>query len=297
MTAKSIAKALGGRKVGGGWMARCPAHEDGEPSLAIQEADDDKVLVHCHAGCDQAQVIAELRRRVLWAEHGPPRSRSIRPQQRRATNDRADNTKRTGAALSIWQATVPAAGTPVEIYLRSRGIGIAPPPTIRFHAGLTHPSGATWPAMVALVTRGRDDAPLAIHRTFLSRDGAGKAAAEPQRMVLGPCRGGAVRLAPVRDTLMVGEGIETCLAVMQATGRPACAALSTSGLCRLDLPGGIREVIVLADGDDPGEAAARCAALRWTQKGQRVRIARPPQGLDFNDLLLGRAARIEEGAA
>jgi len=29
---------------------------------------------------------------------------------------------------------------------------------------------------------------------------------------------------------MVGEGIETCLAAMQATGNPAWAALSTSGL-------------------------------------------------------------------
>jgi putative DNA primase/helicase len=212
VTAEAIAKALHGRRVGDGWMARCPGHNDRDPSLSIRDADDGKVLLRCHAGCDQAQVIAELRRRGLWAEHGPPRSRPVRPQRRRAVNDRAKDTERTGAALSIWQATVPAAGTPVEIYLRSRGIGIALPPTIRFHMGLRHPSGGTWPAMVALVSRGRDDAPLAIHRTFLSRDGAGKAAVEPQRMMLGPCRGGAVRLAPVGDTLMVGEGMETCLA-------------------------------------------------------------------------------------
>jgi hypothetical protein len=28
MNAETVAKALGGRKVGGGWMARCPAHDD-----------------------------------------------------------------------------------------------------------------------------------------------------------------------------------------------------------------------------------------------------------------------------
>ena len=39
-------------------------------------------------------------------------------------------------------------------------------------------------------------------------------------MMLGPCRGGAVRLADSGDVLMVGEGIETCLAAMQATGHP-----------------------------------------------------------------------------
>ena len=72
--------------------------------------------------------------------------------------------------------------------------------------------------MVALVTRGADDTPLAIHRTFLARDGSGKAPVDPVKMMLGPCRGGAVRLGEPGDVLMVGEGIETSLAAMQATG-------------------------------------------------------------------------------
>lgn len=55
-------------------------------------------------------------------------------------------------------------------------------------------------------------------------------------------------------------------------------------------------MIVLADGDDPGEAAAQECAWRWKRNGRRVRIARPPQGTDFNDLLLHRAPRIEEAA-
>jgi hypothetical protein len=95
---------------------------------------------------------------------------------------------------------------------------------------------------------------------------------------------------------MVGEGIETSLAAMQATGHPAWAALSTSGLRSLDLPNDVRDVIVLADGDEPGEAAALDCASRWRRQGRRVRIARPPRGIDFNDLLVGRAPRIEEGA-
>lgn len=149
--------------------------------------------------------------------------------------------------------------------------------------------------MVGLVTHGTDGTPVAIHRTFLAIGGNGKAPVDPQKMMLGPCRGGAVRLAARGEVLMVGEGIETCLAAMQATGNATWAALSTSGLQNLDLPEDVREVIVLADGDDPGEAAARDCAWRWKREGRRVRIARPPQGLDFNDMLVDRPPRIEEG--
>jgi putative DNA primase/helicase len=296
MTAETIAKALNGRKAGGGWMARCPAHDDRDPSMSIRDASDGRVLVRCHAGCDQKRVIAVLRSRRLWEENG--HRRFTRPAPRVTGNDRPDrdDANRIEAALAIWQSAAPAGGTPVETYLISRGLHISPPATLRFHAGLKHPSGGIWPAMVALVTRGKDDTPLAIHRTFLAHDDACKAPVDPAKMMLGPCRGGAVRLGPIGDRLMVAEGIETALSVMQATGHAAWAALSTSGLRALDLPRDVREVIVLADGDEPGEAAASDCAWRWKREGRRVRIARPPKGMDFNDLLMVRAPLIAEGA-
>jgi putative DNA primase/helicase len=264
------------------------------PSLSISDADG-KVLVRCHAGCDQERVIAALRSRGLWKENGHRRFTRLTPHDANDRPDR-DETKRNESALAIWQSTTPADCTLVETYLISRGLNILPPSSLRFCAGLKHPMGGIWPAMVALITRGTDDTPLAVHRTFLGRDGVGKAPVEPAKMMLGHCRGGAVRLGPITDRLMVGEGIETCLAAMQATGRPAWAALSTSGLRTLDLPDAVRNVIVLADGDEPGEAAARDCFWRWKREGRRVRIARPPQGMDFNDLLLGCPLRIEEGA-
>jgi hypothetical protein len=179
-----------------------------------------------------------------------------------------------------------ADGTLVETYLASRGLHLPPPNTLRFHAGLKHPSGGIWPAMVALVMRSSDDTPLAIHRTYLARDGGGKAPVDPQKMMLGPCRGGAVRLGAAGNVMMIAEGLETALSAMQATGNPTWAALSTSGLRTLDLPGDVRDVIVLADGDEPGDAAARTCAWRWKREGRRVRIAHPPQGMDFNDMLV-----------
>jgi hypothetical protein len=171
----------------------------------------------------------------------------------------------------------------------SRGLRLPQLPTLRFHGGLKHPSGEVWPSMIALVTRGDAATPTAIHRTFLTHDGKSKAPVDPPKMMLGPTRGGAVRLADAGDVLMVGEGIETCLAAMLATSKAAWAALSTSGLRTLNLPDRVLNVIVLADGDDPGEAAARDCALRWKREGRHVRIARPPLGADFNDVLLGTA--------
>ena len=279
-------------------MAHCPAHDDRKPSLSIRDADDGKVLVRCHAGCDQEDLIAVLRSRGLWEEKGYRRDRITRRRPRRSQEGvpNRDSDKRVDAALAIWKAAGPTQGTPVETYLVGRGLHLIAPPTLRFHAGLKHPSGGIWPAMVALVTRGCDDTPLAIHRTFLARDGSGKAPVDPQKMMLGPCTGGAVRLGPIGDRLMIAEGIETALSAMQATGKSAWAALSTSGLRALDLPNDVRDVIVLADGDEAGEAAARDCAWRWKREGRRVRIARPAQGLDFNDLLVRHAPRIEDSA-
>ena len=291
MTVETIAKALKGHKTGNGWVACCPAHADRVPSLAICTGKDGKVLVRCHAGCDQAQVISVLRSRGLWetcGKHGGRKRPFKRHKPADIERDR-DDSKRTESALGIWRASTPNHGTLVETYLKSRRLHLQLPATLRFRAALKHHAGGFWPAMVALVSRGPDDIPLAVHRTFLARDGSGKAPVEPQKMMLGPCRGGAVRLGDPGDVLMVGEGIETCLAAMQATGHPAWAALSTSGLRALDLPASARDVIILADGDDPGEAAARDCALRWQREGRRIRIAHPPRGQDFNDMLAGGA--------
>lgn len=296
MTAETIARALGGRRSGKSWAARCPAHDDREPSLSICDSKG-KVLVYCHAGCSQRDVIAALVARGLWTETGKFAGRHARKQQNHLPEKPGtDALKRSEAAHAIWRASQEVAGSLVEIYLRSRRVNLVTSTSLRSHYGLKHPSGGVWPVMVALVTRGTDDAPQGIHRTFLAQDGSGKAPVDPQKMMLGPCRGGAVRLAEPRDVLMVGEGIETCLAAMQATGHAAWAALSTSGMVALDLPESVRDVIVLADGDDPGEAAAHGCALRWKREGRRVRIARPPQGQDFNDMLLVRTSHIQEGA-
>jgi len=74
VTADAIVRALKARRSGSCWMAKCPAHDDHNPSLSIREADG-KVLLHCHAGCAQRAVIDELTALGVWQPEpaGKPR--------------------------------------------------------------------------------------------------------------------------------------------------------------------------------------------------------------------------------
>jgi hypothetical protein len=47
-------------KVGEGWSARCPAHEDKRRSLSIGVGAEDRILLRCHAGCASAAIVEAL---------------------------------------------------------------------------------------------------------------------------------------------------------------------------------------------------------------------------------------------
>ena len=275
-----VAALLGGRRSGHQFIAKCPAHEDKTPSLSLADGADGKLLVRCHAGCGQQEVIAALRDLGLWLSVGTGElstGRQPHDAQPRST---------AAYALSVWHAGLPTAGTLAEVYLRGRGITLQIPSTLRFHGGLKHtPTGTFWPALLALITVGESSEPIGISRTYLRRDGSGKAPIQPAKMMLGRALGGAVQLSPADRTLLVGEGLETSMSVMQASGVPVWAALSASGLRSVQIPSRIENLTILADGDEAGETAAQALARRVLRAVRTVRIARPDAGTDFNDFL------------
>jgi putative DNA primase/helicase len=290
MTAEEIAYVLGEARLEGcNWRCRCPLH--GGKSLTLRDGKEGRLLVTCWGGCDRRDILAELRARgLINSVSAKSRHHGVLPQSRPPANDQRDrgSERRAAVALEIWRSAVPAANTLVETYLLSRGIKLTLPASLRFHPALRHRSGGLWPAMIGLV-RGSDDEPVAIHRTFLARDGRDKAPVVPQKMMLGPCLGGAVRLGNANPDgwLMLAEGIETTLSVMQAYGLPGWAALSSSGLRNLTLPPAATMVLACADNDanDVGQRAAHGAAERFLREGRRVRMATPPTpGMDFNDM-------------
>ena len=126
-----------------------------------------------------------------------------------------------------------------------------------------------------------------MQRIYLDREGAPrKANVEPVRASLGSLAGGAVRLAepePGRP-LLVGEGIESTAAAMLLFDLPGWAALGTSGLCSIELPAHVIDVVIAADRDAAGLRAAAALARRLEAEGRNVEIRRPHKG-DFNDVL------------
>lgn len=142
------------------------------------------------------------------------------------------------------------------------------------------------------------DETIAVHRTFLKRDGSGKADVEKAKVMLGDSRGGGIWLGSNSvslfdlDSLAVTEGIETGLSYQQIKGAPTIAATSTGGLVALQLPAlpAAKRVVIGADNDpnDAGLRAALNAAQRWRDEGRQISIENPRGVKDWNDLLQNR---------
>lgn len=176
---------------------------------------------------------------------------------RRAAAVRADADRRARQAERPWAEAGPIAGTPAEAHLRGRGITCALPPGLRFH-------GAAWhaPSVRRLPALAEGGAGVALHRTFVRPDGAGKAElppGTPAKMALGPTAGGAVRLTEGPGRLVVAEGLETALGLgCGLLDGPAAiwAALSTSGLRGLHLPPRPGRLTLAPDGHAPVPSTA-----------------------------------------
>jgi putative DNA primase/helicase len=295
MSAETIARALGLRRAGHEYVGKCPSCGYKTGFAVADRRGGGLPLVHCHAGgCSQQDLIEALRTAGLW----PDQRGRDRPQSERRPNGTARAAARASsdpddpspdprekAAFAIWRRAQSAAGTVAETYLRFRGYTGPIPASLKFARG-KHPSeGRCHPIVVgAVVLDGRIGWGVAVHRTFLRHDGLGKADLDPDKMTLGRCKGGAVRLAPPAPVLAVSEGIESGPSYMAGSGIGTWAALSANGIRSLILPEIVRQVVLAVDPDPVGLLAARSAARRWLREGRQISFAQPPLGLDFNDL-------------
>ena len=200
--------------------------------------------------------------------------------------------RRADWARRLWSESRPAEGTAVARYLAASGYRGPVPPSLRYLPRHLHSASKRYfPVMLAGVSVWPADAIVAVHRTYLDTEKPEKAPVEPVKMAVGRLSGGAVRLAPHEEELAVVEGIETGLAVQQASGIPTWCTLGTSGLEGLSLPppDELGRIAIFADGDPPGRKAAGTAAEKWYAAGHCVRIIHAPHGSDFNDVAKTRS--------
>lgn len=55
-----LARLEGVRRAGAGWTARCPAHDDHDPSLSVGIGHDGRLLLHCFGGCPFHAILVAL---------------------------------------------------------------------------------------------------------------------------------------------------------------------------------------------------------------------------------------------
>lgn len=277
--------------LGGKWLryygaAPCPCcqpeRRKDQNALTISE-NGGRLLLHCKkTGCAFTDILSACGLRPGGFEvdfEALERNRREQQQAEKQSRQRA---------RSLWEQGKPICGTHGEAYLRARGITCVLPLSLRWVANHYHqPSGRFCSVIVAKVTRS-DGSEMGVHRTFFTRQG--KRLASCAKMMLGPCRGGAVRVAEGDGPLVVAEGIETALSLASGLlSGPAevWAALSTFGVSGLQLPVEPGKLTIAPDGDDAGKGAALQLAERADALGWQVSLLPAPQDKDWNDVILG----------
>jgi putative DNA primase/helicase len=283
--ADRVGIGLKGRRNGTGWVACCPCPTHGKkggdhsPSLSVVDGNKGRLLLKCFAGCKFIDILDALRRRGLVDDE--PKLGRARPALNRVDPTPTAH-EPDAAALQIWRAAKPAAGSVVSEYLERRGITIAPP-SLRC-GSVMHLHRYEMPVMIAGVQR-PDGQVVAVQITILTPKGT-KAPVGIPKITTGALGTGAVRFAAAAEVMGVAEGVETALSAQIMAGIPVWASLGCHRLHRVELPELVQEVHIFGDNDAPGRAAAQRASEVHMALGRQVVLRFPPDGLkDFNDLL------------
>lgn len=248
----------------------------------------------------------------LGAAAPPSRRRTVPPPPPPSVSQE-EMERRAERLRRWWKEALPIEeAAPLRAYLARRGLPLPSDRRVmRLHPSLPYFERregrvrklGVFPTVLAMVQDGNGK-PVTLHRIFLTTRGEKAPVASPKKLACyhegaRELRGAAIRLAPPGQVLGVAEGIETALAVQDATGLPVWACISATLMEQFTPPPGTRLVRIFADKDrnGRGEKAARTLASRLKELGVGVRVELPPvpipegaKGVDWADV--PRAERV-----
>jgi hypothetical protein len=231
--------------------------------------------------------VLEEARRFLSLPRQHPVPKTTTPKQPAAPTGSSE------AARRLLSMASPLKGSLAATYLRGRGIsdqrdtGALRCHPNCYYRGEGEDQTEIWPAMIAAVTD-LEGKVTGAHRTWLARDGGGKAPVDTQRKAMGVLLGHAVRFGVAKEVMAAGEGIETVLSLRQALSKmPIVAALSAGHLAALQFPADLRRLYIVRDNDPAGDGARESLIARAHEAGIEALTLSPMAG-DFNDDLTTR---------
>lgn len=284
----------------------CPFHSERTPSF---EVSDSKGLYYCHGCGKSGDAITFLMERegmnfrtayeTLAGDEFPVVSDEERA--RRAAEDEQKLADRIALARDIWAASVPPAGTPAEVYARTRGITIDLPETIRFVMAprwrdpLTGECGRDYPAMVCAMQDNSDEI-VGVQCVFLQDGGRRKfervgadGRKAKAKLTYGKLVGAAIRLGPTAERVIFCEGPEDGLTLTQILpGQSVWVSCGTAVMPRMKFPREVRSLILAGDNNAAGRKAVVAARIVHSSNGLSVEEVYPDAPFkDWNDQLRG----------
>jgi Toprim domain len=309
----AIARALGGEVSGRRVLAPGPQHSPKDRSLCVSLAPamPGGFLVHSFAGDDPIQCKDYVRARLglsAW-QPGDEQDRRVHPSrikdwdrtiadgQANLRDRTEDDLLRIKRAQALWNEAADPRGTMAVQYLMARALDLPNDlagAVLRFHPRCpwrNEDAGKTEriPALLAAFRLIESDDITAVHRIRLDQPQRWPKA---DRRMLGIVHRAAVKLDPVATTLIIGEGVETCMAARQcmATGdierAPVWVLGSVGAISFFPVLDGVKRLIILGESGEASAQAVRLCGQRWQHAGWRVQVLYSEIGSDVNDALM-----------
>ena len=265
----------------GSFVGHCPIHDDRNKSLSINKTIDGKILVKCHAGCEQNDLIDFFKRNNVW--------RRQENNQRHRKNDLVEDI--WGSSHEINESDL------ASKYLRNRGINLKQyPKALRFNPRcyLSESPLKEMPALVAKIVNDMNEI-IGVQRMYLNEEGR-KANVECPKKILGNYSTGYVYFegdSEEKEIIHFVEGVETGLAIFAVFQENTLCALSASNLSKVLTDKTPKTIHIWADKDrsETGKIEAEKAAKEFSQRGIEVHLHLPmcsipegAKGVDFLDV-------------